>query len=143
MSAETIPHLILNSPYEKPTAYWRYEPEYKKFKKQPGQQPAGHLKTTPGHTEPVEDPGVFKELDLANQIRKRVGDWHRAGYSGVTDMTKRLFDYWNNPEERGGMQLFFCQLEAAETLSWLAEIDNQQTGIAIPEEKRGQTRRKK
>ena len=47
--------------------------------------------------------------------------WREAGYPGVTGITKRLLEHWTNPEEFDNRRLFFCQLEAAETLIWLAE----------------------
>ncbi len=40
---------------------------------------------------------------------------------GVTGITKRLLEHWTNAEEFDNRRFFFCQLEAAETLIWLAE----------------------
>ena len=67
-----------------------------------------------------------------NQIRPRVKAWRDAGYPGVTGITKRLLEHWNNPDEREH-QFFFCQLEAIETLIWLAEAPAaEKVGIDIP-----------
>ena len=67
-----------------------------------------------------------------NAIRPRVKAWREAGYSGVTGITKRLLEHWNNPEERD-KRFFFCQLEAIETLIWLAEAPaSEKVGIVIP-----------
>jgi type III restriction enzyme len=45
---------------------------------------------------------------------------------------KRLLGHWNNPDEREH-QFFFCQLEAMETLIWLAEAPaSEKVGIDIP-----------
>jgi len=91
------------------------------------------LQATPGHRGRGEDPGVFVELPLVNRIRKRVGDWRKAGYPGVSGVTQRLLRYWNDPQERGGMRFFFCQLEAVETLIWLTEAaESERAGVAIP-----------
>ena len=68
-----------------------------------------------------DDPGHFVEIPLVNLIRPRVRAWREAGYPGVTGITKRLLEHWTNPEEFDNRRLFFCQLEAAETLIWLAE----------------------
>ena len=58
--------------------------------------------------------------------------WREAGYPGVTGITKRLLEHWNNPDEREH-QFFFCQLEAMETLIWLAEAPaSEKVGIDIP-----------
>lgn len=72
-------------------------------------------------------------IPLVNKIRKRVDEWRKAGYPGASGITKRLLDYWNDAERRGGKRFFFCQLEAVETLIWLVEApDNEKTGIQIP-----------
>jgi type III restriction enzyme len=61
------------------------------------------------------------EIPLVNQIRPRVKAWRKAGYPGVTSITKRLLEHWRDPEEFEGRRFFFCQLEAIETLIWLTE----------------------
>jgi len=80
-----------------------------------------------------DDPGIFVELPLVNQIRDRVKAWREAGYPGVTGITKRLLEYWHNTEEREFRRFFFCQLEAIETLIWLTEAPSaERVGIEIP-----------
>lgn len=134
MDNKTAPkHLILNSPYKAPEAHWLYQSETKTFEKKPGRRPAGFLKATPRHRGRGEDPGMVVDIPLVNAIRKRVDEWRKAGYPGVSGITKRLLDYWNDAERRGGKRFFFCQLEAVETLIWLVEApDNEKTGIQIP-----------
>lgn len=134
MDNKTAPkHLILNSPYKAPEAHWLYQHETKTFEKKPGRRPAGFLKATPRHRGRGEDPGMVVDIPLVNAIRKRVDEWRKAGYPGVSGITKRLLDYWNDAERRGGKRFFFCQLEAVETLIWLVEApDNEKTGIQIP-----------
>ena len=76
---------------------------------------------------------MFVEIPLVNQIRPRVRAWRQAGYPGVTGITKRLLDHWSSPEEFENRRFFFCQLEAIETLIWLAEApEADKVGIAIP-----------
>ena len=133
MPADKIHHLILNSPYKAPRSHWLYQAGTRTFSEKKGRRPAGYLRTTPSHKGHAEDPGTFVELPLVNKIRKRVDSWRSAGYPGVTGMTKRLLDYWNDLEERNEMRFFFCQLEAVETLIWFTETpDSEKTGIAIP-----------
>ena len=80
-----------------------------------------------------DDPGIFVEIPLVNQIRPRVKAWREAGYPGVTGITKRLLEHWTNPEEFESRRFFFCQLEAIETLIWLAEAPAaEKVGIDIP-----------
>ncbi|MCY4037017.1 MAG: DEAD/DEAH box helicase family protein, partial [bacterium] len=48
-------------------------------------------------------------------------------------ITKRLLEHWNDREEFERRRFFFCQLEAVETLIWLAEAQpSQRAGINIP-----------
>lgn len=127
-----IDKLIINSPYEEPKHYWEYIRESRSFIKKEGRRPAGYLIATPD-SKAFDDPGTFIPLPLVNQIRLRVKSWREAGYPGVTGITKRLLEHWNNPEEREYRRFFFCQLEAIETLIWLTESpDAEKVGIEIP-----------
>ena len=66
-------------------------------------------------------------------MRPRVKAWREAGYPGVTSITKRLLEFWTDPEEYEKRRFFFCQLEAAETLIWLTEAaDNERVGLDVP-----------
>lgn len=128
----TIDRLIINSPYEEPKFHWRYERETRTFDLVEGRRPAGYVMATPG-SKAFDDPGIFVEIPLVNQIRPRVKAWREAGYPGVTSITKRLLEYWRDPEEFDTRRFFFCQLEAVETLIWLTEAPAaEQVGIEIP-----------
>ncbi|MEW6181731.1 MAG: BPTD_3080 family restriction endonuclease [Bacillota bacterium] len=131
-SRNTINRLIINSPYEEPKQYWSYDRETRLFSLKEGRRPAGYVIASE-HSKTFDDPGVFIELPLVNQIRPRVKAWREAGYPGVTGITKRLLEHWLNPEEREYRRFFFCQLEAIETLIWLAEAPAaEKVGIEIP-----------
>ncbi len=127
-----IDQLIINSPYEEPAEYWKYDRESRLHTRTPGRRPAGYVVATPG-SRSFDDPGVFHELPLVNKIRPRVKAWREAGYPGVTGTTKRLLEHWYDPEHREDRRFFFCQLEAIETLIWLAEAPAAETqGIEVP-----------
>ena len=80
-----------------------------------------------------DDPGEFIEIPLVNQIRPRVRAWREAGYPGVTGITRRLLEHWNDEEEFEARRFFFCQLEAAETLIWFREApEAEKVGIVVP-----------
>jgi len=131
MARTTIDHLIINSPYEEPKHYWSYDRESRTFDLSEGRRPAGYVIASQS-SKAFDDPGVFVPIPLVNQIRPRVKAWREAGYLGVTGITKRLLEHWNNPDEREH-QFFFCQLEAMETLIWLAEAPaSEKVGIEIP-----------
>jgi type III restriction enzyme len=56
-----------------------------------------------------------------------------ADYPGASGITKRLLKHWRDPEQREGKRFFFCQLEAIETLMWLAEApESERVGIKVP-----------
>ena len=116
----TINQLIINSPYEEPKRYWSYDRETRTFTLKDGRRPAGYVRASE-HSKSFDDPGVFVELPLVNQIRGRVASWREAGYPGTTGITKRLIDHWYDSEQRETRRFFFCQLEAIETLVWLTE----------------------
>ena len=72
MSDAGITHLIINSPFEEPTRFWRYNRETRQFVLEDGaRRPAGYVMATPG-SRSFDDPGVFVEIPLVNQIRPRV-----------------------------------------------------------------------
>ena len=132
MECKSIDRLIINSPYEEPARYWRYNRESRTFSLAEGRRPAGYVIATEG-SQAFDDPGVFVEIPLVNRIRPRVKAWREAGYVGVTGVTRRLLEHWNDPEEFETRRFFFCQLEAAETLIWLAEAPAaEKVGIEIP-----------
>ena len=132
MEQTTIDRLIINKPYEEPSEHWLYNRVTRKFSQEPGRRPAGYLIAS-GDSKTFDDPGMFVEIPLVNQIRPRVKAWREAGYPGVTSITKRLLEYWTDPEEYDSRRFFFCQLEAAETLIWLTEApDSEKVGINVP-----------
>ena len=111
MPQATIDRLIINSPYEEPTLHWRYERETRLFALEDGRRPAGYVVAS-GDSKAFDDPGIFIEIPLVNQIRPRVKAWREAGYPGVSSITKRLLEHWQDPEEFESRRFFFCQLEA-------------------------------
>ena len=59
---------------------------------------------------------------LINEIRQRVDAWRKLPSSqwGVTPETQRLLLHWKDPSR--ARRLFFCQIEAVETLIYLSEV---------------------
>src|SRR5680860_899533 len=130
--AGTIDKLIINSPHQVPQKHWYYDRENRDFYIKEGRRPAGYVMATP-NSKAFDDPGIFVEIDTVNQIRPRVKAWREAGYVGVTGITKRLLEHWQDPEERKDRRFFFCQMEAIETLIWLTEAPAaEKVGIDIP-----------
>src|SRR4030043_895850 len=62
----------------------------------------------------------IEENAFINRIRGRVSLWRKGNYEGITKTTRRLLEYWTNPDRE--RKLFFCQIEAAETAIYLTEV---------------------
>ncbi len=133
----TIDQLIKNSPYKEPMCYWSYDRETRSFNLVEGKRrPAGYVRASES-SRSFDDPGEFIELPLVNKIRDRVKAWREhphTPYAGTTGITRRLLEHWRDPSQRDSNQrLFFCQLEAIETLIWLAEAPpSERQGIEVP-----------
>jgi type III restriction enzyme len=128
----TIDQLIISSPYDEPAEHWRYDRETRRFTREPGRRPAGYVRASDA-SKSFDDPGEFVELPLVNKIRPRVDAWRAADYPGASGITRRLLKHWRDTEQREGKRFFFCQLEAIETLMWLAEApESDRVGIKVP-----------
>lgn len=126
-----IDQLIINSAYREPTHHWKYDLNRQTFIREEGRRPAGYFVAGQGSNQ-YNDIGQFIELPLVNRIRPRVKAWREAGYPGVTGVTRKLLDHWNDKDARQ-YPFFYCQMDAIETLIWLTEApDAEKVGIDIP-----------
>ena len=125
--------LICNSAFVEPNRHWKYDAKHVGFYRVEERREAGYLVATPGKQKP-DDPGKFIPLELVNRIRPLVKAWRESNYAGgITGTTRRLLEHWNDATQRDNRRFFFCQLEAIETLIWLAEVaDLKAEGIVIP-----------
>jgi type III restriction enzyme len=62
----------------------------------------------------------IEENRFINSVRGKVRAWREGGYLGVTPVTLQLLRYWSNPERE--KKLFFCQIEALETIIYATEV---------------------
>lgn len=126
-----IDQLIINSAYREPTHHWKYDLNGQTFIREEGRRPAGYFVAGQGSNQ-YNDIGKFVELPLVNKIRPRVKAWREAGYPGVTGVTRKLLDHWNDKDARQ-YPFFYCQMDAMETLVWLTEAPAaDKVGIDIP-----------
>ena len=115
---------ILCSPYEEPSEYWQYDLETGEAFRAPGRRPAGHW----FRSERTQDPQQgrlfteenWEELPHVNKLREDVRRWRDSGYRNATNVTRQLLRHWWREDKI--RRLFFCQLEAVETIVYLAEI---------------------
>ncbi len=116
---------ILCSPYVEPDLHWVYDLATGIPTRTPGRRPASYWYKTErtGHAQQQlafmaeED---RDDLPLVNALRDDVRRWRQAGWVGASETTKTLLRHWWR-EDRS-RRLFFCQLEAAETLIYLREM---------------------
>jgi len=131
MKQVIIENPVINSPFEEPKRHFRFTEEGITDEIVEGRRPSAYFvpiarPKSKGkqqrlfETEWTED--RLKENDEINRIRARVEKWRKGGYVGVTKTTARLLEYWNNPDRE--KKLFFCQIEALETVIYLTEVAN-------------------
>lgn len=130
MRQVVIENPVLNAPFEEPQRHFRFDDQgitdeivdarresgYHVPVPRPKRQKGGQLQLA--STEWTDD--RYKPNDLINRIRERVSLWRRGGYVGITGTTRRLLEYWKDPERE--RRLFFCQIEALETIIYIAEV---------------------
>ncbi|MBN1512018.1 MAG: DEAD/DEAH box helicase family protein [Phycisphaerae bacterium] len=111
------------SPYEAPSLHWQYDRITGEASKMAGRRPARYWYKT------KDDVAGQLTLELAegqddlvtvNQLRSDVARWRESAWEGATPITKELLRHWWSPDRP--RRLFFCQLEAVETVVYLAEI---------------------
>ncbi|MDB6140386.1 MAG: hypothetical protein JWO94_3458 [Verrucomicrobiaceae bacterium] len=118
---------IINGPFDEPKFWWAYDKNGKAIKT-PGRRNASYFWTTQkvmsGQTqlslEGMESDYGSEELGLVNDLRHDVARWRASNYENATATTKKLLAHWKNPERK--RRLFFCQLEAVETVIYINEI---------------------
>ena len=106
--------LIINDPFTCPGQHWKYDREANEFRKINHRRQAMYQLREPGTGRLLEEP-----LQLVNETREALIRWRNDRFSGVTATTRRLLEYWNDPEREH--KLFYAQTEAAETIIFLTE----------------------
>jgi len=61
-----------------------------------------------------------KENEFINKIREKITDWRNSGYPGITKTSRDLLSFWKDDTREN--KLFFCQIEALETLMYINEV---------------------
>jgi len=122
---QPVDNPIICNPYEEPTQHWVYDTVTGEAEKLEGRRPASYwYKTKKVGTEQQQFSFIAEEqrddLPLVNALRKDVAHWRKLKYEGTTTVTKELLRFW--AREDRWRRLFFCQMEAVETIIYLAEI---------------------
>lgn len=125
-----IENPILNSPYTEPTRHWRFDANDQITNiVDPGRRTSSYFlpiaapkkKAAPSLFD--DDPQEKTESRHVNQIRQLVRGWRETGWPDITPTTRALLEHWH-AEDRF-RRLFFCQLEALETLIFITEVAKQ------------------
>jgi type III restriction enzyme len=133
MPDAVIDNPILNSPFAEPSRHWKFERDGITNEIVDGRRVSSYFMPIPKskrgggqlqfETEWTSD--RIEENRIINQIRERVGLWRRGSWPGITATTRRLLEYWTDPER--DRKLFFGQVEAVETAIYIGEVINKTT----------------
>ncbi len=118
---QAVPDPILCNPYEEPTAFWEYRDGVPT--KAMGRRPASYWfkgQRTGGQEKDLFEEETRDDLPLVNRLREDVKRWREAGHRGASEVTKDLLRHWARADR--ARRLFFCQLEAVETVIYLLEL---------------------
>lgn len=138
MPKVTIENPVINSPFEEPRRHFKFNMRGITEEIADGRRSSEYFMPFPKPKKQSGESQMQFELparDLReanafiNRVRAQVTAWRNSGYPGVTPTTKRLLDYWNNPENEP--RLFFCQREAVETAIYLNECENKQRSASF------------
>ena len=114
---------IICSPYAEPDAHWLYDTRTGIPARNPGRRDAGYWFKTE-RTGSAQRSLLAEEerddLPLVNVLRDDVRRWRKAGWPNAAQTTKRLLRHWWRADR--SRRLFFCQLEAVETIIYLREL---------------------
>jgi type III restriction enzyme len=120
---QPVENPILCSPYKEPDQHWLYDTRTGIPSKTPGRRPASYWFKTE-RTGSAQMSLLAEEerddLPLVNALRDDVRRWRDSGWENASETTKKLLRHWWR-EDRG-RRLFFCQIEAVETVIYLREI---------------------
>ena len=144
MAEQFFEQPILNSPYEYPALHWELDEEGQPTNKRvESRRPSKFLTPIPKpkkrrkaqddmqqalplfDTEGISDELQAYDLSLfINSVREKVNAWRNLPDPAdwkVTPETVRLLQHWRHHQFQS-LRPFFCQVEAAETAIWLAEV---------------------
>jgi type III restriction enzyme len=120
---QPVENPILCSPYKMPDQHWLYDTRTGIPSKTPGRRPASYwFKTerTGSRQMALLAEEERDDLPLVNALRDDVRRWRESGWENASETTKTLLRHWWREDRM--RRLFFCQVEAAETIIYLREI---------------------
>lgn len=129
-STTIIDNPIINSPYQEPSRHFRFDADNQVTNvTDPGRRGSSYFlpiaspkkKAAPGLFDAIEEKKT--ESGHVNSIRQMVNNWRKLGWPDVTPVTRTLLEHWHAEDRM--RRLFFCQIEALETLIFITEVAKQ------------------
>jgi type III restriction enzyme len=122
-----IENPILNSPFKEPRRHYKFDEDGITDQPVEARRPSSYFvpiaaprkKTKQLTFDTLWTQDRAKENAHINFIRGRVSLWRAQDYPNITPVTRGLLEYWQRADRE--RRLFFCQVEALETLIYLAE----------------------
>jgi type III restriction enzyme len=137
MAQVVIENPVLTSPYDEPSRHFYFDEDGITDKVVasrrlssyfiPIAKPKKKGKQLELDTEWTKD--RIEENKFINDVRHIVSKWRLGNYDGVTNTTRQLLEYWRRTER--DKRLYYCQIEAAETAIYLAEVADRKDGAWI------------
>jgi type III restriction enzyme len=123
-----IQNPVINSPFAPPSRHFRFTDTGITDELAAGRRSSCYFIPIPrakkkGAQQTFEDwtADRIEENHLVNQIRAKVNLWREGRWADdTTRVTARLLRHWTSPDR--DRRLFFCQIEAVETLIYLTEV---------------------
>lgn len=123
-----IENPVLNSPYEEPRRHFRFDDLGITSEIIEGRRRSEYTVAIAGTRRRGKQLALEGQLSaerlepnaFVNRIRDAVALWRQGGYVGVTRTTRRLLEYWRREDRE--RRFFFCQVEALETVIYIAEV---------------------
>jgi len=132
MTPVVIENPILNSAFQEPTRHFRFSDEGITDEIAEARRVSSYFVPIAKPNKKGKAPQLafdtewtrdrIEENAFINRVRGRVSLWRKGNHEGITSTTRRLLEYWTDPERE--RKLFFCQIEAAETAIYLTEVAN-------------------
>ncbi len=129
MPRVVIENPVVNSPFAEPERHFRFDDEGITSEIVPARRSSHYFIPIPRSRKRGAQANLFEtewleeriqENRFINQVRERVARWRAGGHVDVTRTTARLLEYWTREERE--RRLFFCQVEAVETVVYLTEV---------------------
>lgn len=130
MPQVVIENPILNSPFVEPSLHFRFDDDGITNEIVEGRRRSSYFVPIPSSrkrgkgqqlsldTQWTQD--RVEDNQFINRVRERVTEWRRTGREGLTRTSRQLLEHWTHPDRMS--RLFFCQVEALETVIYIAEV---------------------